>query len=70
MTHDEPPLIALPANLPDETAAALLEFLYELVTSLEHHYAEHIHRHYDHLPDEPPDDDPLDIGNDEDDIPF
>ena len=38
MSDEYPPLIALPTELPDEAAAKLLEFLYELANALENHY--------------------------------
>ena len=45
-----PPLIALPTELSDEAAAQLLEFLYELATTLENHYTGQLLRYY-HRPD-------------------
>ena len=51
MAFEYPPLIALPAELSDEAAAKLLEFLYELAAVVESHYAGQLHR-YDHRPDE------------------
>lgn len=47
---DEPPLIALPDELPDEAAVALLEWLYEAARLIESHYAGQLHRYY-HRPD-------------------
>ena len=62
MNADDPPLVALPAELPDEAAAALIEWLYETARVLESHYAGQLLRYY-HRPDERqhplwPDDDP------------
>ena len=50
MHTDEPPLIALPHDLPDEAAAAVLALLYEAARALESHYAGQLHRYY-HRPD-------------------
>ena len=41
-----PPLVALPTELSDESAAKLLEFLYELARVLENHYAAQLRRYY------------------------
>jgi len=41
-----PPLIALPTELPDEAAAKLLEFVYELANALENHYTGQLLRYY------------------------
>jgi len=46
MHTDQPPLIALPHELSDEAAAALLELLYETARALEGHYAGQLHRYY------------------------
>jgi hypothetical protein len=43
--HDEPPRVALPDNLDDEAAAALLEFFLEAARVLENHYAGQLIRH-------------------------
>ena len=51
MSNEYPPLIALPAELSDEAAAQLLEFLYELTTALESQYTAQLLRYY-HRPDE------------------
>jgi hypothetical protein len=51
VSFEYPPLIALPADLSDEAAAQLLEWLYELAATLESHYAGQLHRYY-HRPDE------------------
>lgn len=50
MHTDQPPLIALPDNLCDEAAVALLEWLYEAARLIESHYAGQLHRYY-HRPD-------------------
>ena len=50
MHTDELPLIALPHDLSDEAAAALLEWLLEAARLVETHYAGELHRHY-HCPD-------------------
>ena len=45
--HRHPlPLACLPTDLSDETAAKLLELLYEIARTLENHYAVHINRYY------------------------
>jgi hypothetical protein len=41
-----PPVIALPAELSDEAAAQLLEWLYEFAANLENHYAAQLRRYY------------------------
>ncbi len=46
MDCEHPPLVALPTELSDESAAKLLEFLYELARGLENHYAAQLHRYY------------------------
>ena len=46
MTYVHPPLVALPTELSDESAAMLLAFLYELARVLENHYAGQLHRYY------------------------
>ena len=48
--HHGAPLLALPQDLDDAAAAALLECLYEAARVLEHHYAGQLLRHY-HRPD-------------------
>ena len=40
------PLVCLPENLSDKTAAQLLEFLHELTFTFERHYADQIRRYY------------------------
>jgi len=44
------PLVALPEELPDEAAAAILEWLHETARVFENHYAAQLLRHY-HRPD-------------------
>jgi hypothetical protein len=39
MQPNDLPLVCLPLDLSDESAAKLIEFLYELAEALEHHYA-------------------------------
>lgn len=50
MQPNDLPLVCLPLDLSDESAAQLIEFLYELTESLERHYAgqliNHYHRHH------------------------
>lgn len=62
MSPDDLPLVALPAELTDEAAATLIEWLYETARVLERHYAGQLLRYY-HRPDERqcplwPEDDP------------
>lgn len=44
MFWEYPPVITLPANLSDEAAAELLEFLYELTRVFQNYYAAQIRR--------------------------
>ncbi len=46
MDYEHPPLVALPTELSDESAAKLLEFLYELARVFENHYAAQLRRYY------------------------
>lgn len=46
MAFEHPPLMPLPAELSDEAAAQLLEWLYELAAHLESHYAAQLQRYY------------------------
>jgi hypothetical protein len=46
-----PPVVPIPAELTDEAAVQLLEFLYELARVLENHYAGQLRRYY--TPPEP-----------------
>ncbi len=55
MHRDPLPLACLPTDLSDETAAKLLEFLYETARTLENHYAAQIHRYYHPRDDQQPD---------------
>jgi hypothetical protein len=48
--HRYPALLALPQDLDDAAAAALLDFFYEAARVLENHYAAQLIRHY-HRPD-------------------
>ena len=41
--------IEIPANLSDESAAQILEFLYELTRAFDSRYFDQIHRYYDNL---------------------
>ena len=67
MEPNDLPIVCLPLNLPDASAASLLEFFHELTDALERHYAGQLHRHYQdqrakhrqrHDPDDPPESDP------------
>jgi len=40
------PLVCLPIDLPDEAAAKLVEFLYQLTQAIERHYCTQLHRYY------------------------
>lgn len=55
MHRDPLPLLCLPTDLSDETAAKLLELLYEIARTLENHYATQINRYYHPDDDQPPD---------------
>lgn len=46
MIDEHPPVVALPTELSDQSAATLLEFLYDLARVLENHYAGQLHRYY------------------------
>ena len=56
MYPEDPPFIALPTELSDETVARLHEILLELARGLEFYYGEQLRRYY-----EPPDTHPLDL---------
>jgi len=43
---DDLPLVCLPVDLSDESAAKLVEFLYELTEALESQYYAQLTRHY------------------------
>lgn len=51
MNPEPPPCIALPEDLPDEAAAALIDLLHQAARILEEHYAAQLLRHQ-HRPDE------------------
>jgi len=62
VSFEQPPLITPPAELCDEAAAQLLQWLYELAAALESQYAAQLFRYY-HRDDERqqplwPDDEP------------
>ena len=62
MNRNHRPLVALPDELPDEAAAAVLDWLYETARVFENHYAAQLIRYY-HRPDQRqcplwPEDDP------------
>lgn len=64
------PLICLPTELSDESAASLVEFLHELTDALERHYFAQLRRHYsatDTSRSDPPD---FDLGPASSDPPF
>ena len=63
MYPEDPPFIALPTELSDETVARLHEILLELARGLEFYYAEQIRRYY-----EPPDTPQPDLWEDEETI--
>ena len=46
INHQPPPLIAVPIGLSDETAAMLLDFLYEFAHRLESYYSEQLYRYH------------------------
>lgn len=50
MNRHHRPLVALPGDLPDEAAAAILDWLYETARVFENYYAAPLLRH-DHRPD-------------------
>jgi hypothetical protein len=45
MQPNELPIVCLPLELSDESAAKLIEFLYELADALERHYAGQLMRY-------------------------
>jgi hypothetical protein len=55
------PLICLPTELSDESAASLVEFLHELTEALERHYCAQLRRHHSATDIARPDPD-LDLG--------
>jgi hypothetical protein len=42
------PLVCIPLELPPPAAAELIDFLHQLTTTLERHYAGELHRHHQH----------------------
>ena len=46
INHQPPPLIAVPIGLSNETAAMLLDFLYEFAHRLESYYSEQLYRYH------------------------
>lgn len=63
MYPEDPPFIALPTDLSDETVARLHEILLELARGLEYHYAAQLRHYY-----EPPDGRQPDLWEDEEPI--
>ena len=47
MNPDELPVLVLPTDLDDHTAAMLIECLYDAARLLENHYAAKLRRHHD-----------------------
>ena len=45
MEPNDLPIVCLPLNLSDESAASLIEFLQNLIEALERHYAGQLMRH-------------------------
>lgn len=45
MEPNDLPIVCLPLDLSDESAASLIEFLHELIEALERHYAGQLRRH-------------------------
>lgn len=45
MEPNDLPIVCLPLNLSDESAASLIEFLHDLIAALERHYAGQLLRH-------------------------
>ena len=46
MNQPPPPLIAVPLDLSDETAAKLIDFLLAIAHQMESHYSEQLHRYH------------------------
>jgi hypothetical protein len=61
MTTPKRPLILLPTELSDESAAQLFDILSQITLALEHHYADQILRYH-----HPPDDRQPDLWHDQD----
>ena len=55
MSHQPPPLIALPLDLSDEAAAKLVECLRQIAQQTESHYAEQLHRYRNGIDERQPD---------------
>jgi len=54
--HTDPlPVVVLPHELSDETAAQLLDLLHQIARVIEHHYAAQIQRHHQTGDDRQPD---------------
>jgi hypothetical protein len=54
MQPNDLPIVCLPLNLSDESAASLIEFLHELIEALERHYTSQLLRHaHQHAPSAP-----------------
>jgi hypothetical protein len=67
MNEIEPSLWLAKPELPDKTAAQLLDFLYELITGFENAYYDQLHRYYasfDHSEHQRPPTEPLDPSQD------
>jgi hypothetical protein len=64
------PLICLPTELSDESAANLVEFLHELTEALERHYFAQLRRHYSASDTPRPDPPELDLAPAPSDPPF
>jgi hypothetical protein len=57
MEPNDLPIVVLPLELSDDSAANLIEFLRDLTDALERHYAgELLHRAHRHFPQSPPSD--------------
>jgi hypothetical protein len=55
MQPNDLPLVCIPLDLSDESAASLITFLYELTECLERHYAgQLINRYHQNNPSSPP----------------
>lgn len=54
MEPSDLPIVCLPLNLSDESAASLIEFLHELIAALERQYTGQLLRHsHQHAPPSP-----------------
>ena len=54
------PIVCVPVDLSDDAAAKLLEFLHELTSVFERHYADQLQRHYRAAERAAPSSDPTD----------